>query len=335
MMGHFARIVVGLALLLGAGLAHGAEPVKIRIGWVVVPPELTPILFAKQGIAPHQGKSYVLVPSRFTSSSPMIEAMAIGDLDVAGLTFFSFATAIANAHLDDLRVIADEFQDGVEGYFSAAYLVRNDSGITKIEDLKGKAIASYGVGSQGDMAIRVMLRKHGLEANRDYTVIEARPPTHKAMLLEHKVDMIIGQGITYYEPELQKQAHPLFTTRDALGKIQGAMFTARTGVLAQHRAAYVDFLEDTLRAVRWYNDQAHHDAAIDILANFSKVPRAQLEGWAFTARDEYRDPNGLPDLDSLQRIIDTANEMAFLKANVDAKKHADLSLVEEAARRLK
>ena len=147
--------------------------------------------------------------------------------------------------------------------------------------------------------------------------------------------LIIGQGITFYEPELQSQAHPLFTTRDSLGRIQGGIFTARAGVLTQHRAAYVDFLEDTLRAVRWYNDQAHHDAAIDILAGFSKVPRAQLEGWAFTQRDEYRDPNGLPDLDALQRIIATAQELCFIKTAVDVKKHADLSLVEEAGRRLK
>ena len=37
-----------------------AEPVKIRAGWVVAPASLIPVLFAKQGIARHQGKSYVL-----------------------------------------------------------------------------------------------------------------------------------------------------------------------------------------------------------------------------------------------------------------------------------
>ena len=43
----------------------------------------------------------------------------------------------------------------------------------------------------------------------------------------------------------------------------------------------------------------------------------------------------MPDLVALQRNVDTTAELGFLKASFDVKKHSDLSMVEEAAKRLK
>ena len=51
--------------------------------------------------------------------------------------------------------------------------------------------------------------------------------------------------------------------------------------------------------------------------------------------DYYRDPNAKPDLAALQRNVDTAAELGFFKSKLDVKKYSDLSLVEEAAKRLK
>ena len=43
----------------------------------------------------------------------------------------------------------------------------------------------------------------------------------------------------------------------------------------------------------------------------------------------------LPDLAALQRNVDTTAEMGFIKSRFDVKQYADLSLVEEANKRLK
>jgi NitT/TauT family transport system substrate-binding protein len=42
----------------------------------------------------------------------------------------------------------------------------------------------------------------------------------------------------------------------------------------------------------------------------------------------------LPDLPALQRNVDMTRDLGFVKTAPDVNKHADLSIVEEAAKRL-
>jgi sulfonate transport system substrate-binding protein len=323
------------SLVLVAGHAVQAEPVAIRIGWVVTPPELQPVLFARPEVTKHLGKSYTMEPVHFKSTPVMITALAAGEIDVAALTFASFGTAIVNAHMADLRIIADEFQDGVEGYFTEPYLVRRDSGINKVEDLKGKVIATNGIGAGVDMAMRAMLRRHGLEDKRDYSVVEVQFPNMKAVLLERKVDMIVVPAAFAHDPELDKAARVLFSQREAMGPTQFALWTARTPFLEKNRGAVVDFLEDALRALNWYLEPANHAAAVDIVAGFTHLPRARFDGWLLTHKDQYRDPQGLPNLTALQANLNTQRELGFLKATVEVGHYVDLSLVKEAGARLR
>src|SRR5690242_370522 len=138
------------ALAISGVSASAAEPLKVRAGWVVAPATMTPILFANPSILKHYGVSYVVEPMHFSSTSPEITALATGDLDIASLAFSSFGAAVLNGHMDDLRVVADGFQDGVEGHYTGDYLVLRDSPIRTIEDLKGKIVASNGIGGATD-----------------------------------------------------------------------------------------------------------------------------------------------------------------------------------------
>ena len=328
-----AAIAVILSML-GAGAAK-AEPLKIRIGWVVVPASLQPVLFVKPGLAKHLGTSYVLDPVHFAGTSPEITALAAGELDIGSLAFSSFGLAIQNAHLDDLRIIADEVQDGAHGYYSNEFLVRKDGPIKTIEDLKGKVLATNAIGTAVDLAMRAVLRRHHLEDQRDYSVVEVRFPNMKAMLAEHKADLIVAVPPFSYDPGLREMARTLFTQKDAFGTTQLTSWVARASFLQKNRAAIIDFMEDMLRAKRWYEDPANHDEAVKIIAQFTKQPPERFASWVFTKKDDYRDPNGLPDLDAMQHNLDTEKDLGFLKTKIDVKKYADLSLIEEAAKRLK
>ena len=112
------------------------------------------------------------------------------------------------------------------------------------------------------------------------------------------------------------------------------MWVARAGYIAKNRAVLVDFLEDYLRELRWYTDPKNQVEAIEIVARVTKLAPERFTPWLYTSADHYRDPKGLPDLEVLQKNMETQRELGFLKAPLDVKKHADLSLIKEAGARL-
>jgi len=264
----------------------------------------------------------------------MITALANGELEIANLAYSTLGIAIQNAGLDDIRVIADEFRDGMPGHYSQEYLVLADGPIKQPADMKGKVVATNAAGSAVDVATRAMLRKFGFEDKRDYTVVEAPFPTMRAMLAEKKVDLIPGVLPFSLDPELRKIARALYTQREAIGVTEMIVWTARKPFLDKNRAAMVDFMEDTLRIVQWYLDPSNQKAAAEIAARVTKQPVERF-GWLFTEKDYYRDPNMIPDLVALQKNIDMTKDLGFVRASIDIKKYTDLSITEEAAKRLK
>jgi sulfonate transport system substrate-binding protein len=321
-----------ILLLVGFGDVH-ADPLKIRGAWVAIG-NWPGIWLPKKDLAVHYGKSYVFEPVHFVGTPPMVTAIANNEVEIGDLAYSTLPIAIENAGLDDIRVIADDIEDGVDGYHTARFEVLKDGPIHKVEDLKGKVVATNAAGAAVDIAMRAMLHRHGLEANRDYTEVEAPFPAMLAMLTERKVDLIPAIPPFVFDAAMRNSARTLFTSKEAIGVSQFIVLTARKPFIDAHRAALVDFMEDTLRIAHWYMDPNNHAQVEQIMAQLTKQP-ADRFGWVFTKSDLYRDPNLLPNLDALQRNVDTAQELGFVRTKLDVKAHSDLSIVEEAARRLK
>ena len=270
-----------------------------------------PMIVAKKDLAKHWGKSYVLEAICFQGTPPMITALANNELDIADLAYSTIGLAIENAGISDLRVIADEGQDGAPGYFSNQFIVRKDSSINKIEDLKGIVLAVNAIGSGLDIGMRAALKKHGLLDKRDYTVIEAPFPAMAALLREKKVDLASAVMPFALNPVFKKDGKVLFDQTAGLGRTQFSNWTARKFFIDKHRAAMVDFMEDVIRIERWYLDPKNHDEVAKIASQMLKVPSERL-GWLFTKQDWYRSPDAKPDLDALQSNINTTAELGFL-----------------------
>ena len=172
-LSRFLSMVFAVAMSFHAGTGCSAEPVKIRVSWIAPISNWASLLLEKKELAQHLGKSYALEPVRYAGTPQMVTALANGELEIANLAFSTLPIAIQNANLDDLRVIADEFQDGVPGYYSQEYMVLSEGPIKKIEDLKGKVVAINAGGSAVDIAIRTMLRRHGLDASVPWLAVAA------------------------------------------------------------------------------------------------------------------------------------------------------------------
>lgn len=327
---------LGLALTVAIGVtapARADEPLKLRVGWAVVPAQLTSVLFEKKDLLKHYGKSYTVETVHFRGSTPQITGLAAGELDLAALAFSSFALAIQNAHMDDIRAVSDLYQDAIPGYYSNQMMVRPDGDIKKVEDLKGKIVATNAIGGALDIAAQVFMHRHGLEPKRDYQIIEIEFPNMVAALEQKKVDLIqIGTPFSVVAAK-QGKAHSLFDVGQAMGPTQLTLWAARVPFIVAHRAALVDFFEDVQTMLHWYLDPKNRAEGIHIVSAFTKAPETDFADWLFTKNDYYRDPDARPNLAALQSNIKTQKEVGLLNIDIDVAKYADLSLVDEAAKR--
>lgn len=335
------RVLIGsAALLLSTAMATPSlaqdKPV-IRWGYLLPPiAQMASIFMAKPELLKHHGKTYTFEAKYLRGTPFIVAALAAGEIDVANVGYSSFYQSVVNASMTDMKIIGDESEDGFAGKFSSQVRVRKDSGINTIADLKGKIIGTNALGSPVDMLIRYTLRqKAGFEVNRDYTFLETAFPTMKPMLLERKLDAGFFPQPFASDPEVQEHTKPLFTAMDSLGPMMANFVGARGAFISKHRAEMVDFLEDWLRVVRWYYNPANRDASIKIISESTKVPEPVLGRYLFTDQDNYRNLDGLPDLQAIQKNWIAMRELGLIRQELNVNDHVDLSLMKEAAARLK
>jgi NitT/TauT family transport system substrate-binding protein len=330
------RILAAAAAFVGVcQTGSAADLPTIRLGWVVAPGSTAALLMMKPDASVHRDKSYKFEPMHFVSTATELVPFAGGQVDIIDMSYAAIGSAIENAHLTDLRIVADEVQDGVDGHENGSgFLVLKDGPIKDFADLKGKAVAVLTLGSATDMQARIMMRRHGLEDKRDYNIIEAQFPNMKSLLVEGKAAMVAIAPPFAFDPELRSVSRMFFTETDAMGPTQLLALAARKAYIEQNRAVLVDFFEDVIRTVRWFIDPKNHDAAIDLASQLTKQPAAQLQR-LFTKLDNYRSPNAEPNLGALQHSLDLQHDMGIQKTRIDIEQYADVSLVHEAAARVK
>jgi sulfonate transport system substrate-binding protein len=330
------RAAALLAALLIGGVAAQAEPLKLRVGWAQAPSQLTALsaelMKRHPALFPHLAKSYVLEPLRFQGSTPQIQGLASGELEIAALGPSSFALAIGNAHLD-LRIVADVMQDGVPGHFDTYWVVRKDGPVRTVEDLRHRRAAINALGATTDMVLRGKLRQHGV-ADNEYVVIETNFANMLAMMENDKVDLVPVMPQFSHDFEATGRYRTLFTVGEERGPSQVGLWAIAAGLIAAQRPALVDFLEDDMRSVRWFLDPNHREEALAIAQAVTRESRAALD-YAFGPGDLYHSPDLLPDIPAVQKDIDQAFGMKLVPARIVVDPaYVDLTLVADAKARL-
>ena len=238
----------------------------------------------------------------------------------------TFATAIAkNAVAGGLSIISDNYQDGHAGNATNTFFVLQDSPIKTVEDLKGKKIGVNAYGSAVDLALRVVLKKKGLDPKRDVQIVEINFPNMAAAIREKRVDCGV-LVIPFLAVESRKgDLRTLFTGGDAFGPSSVIFQVARTEFLNQNADAVRGYLADYVAGLNWYYDKANRNKAIELVAAFTKSPKEVLDSYFATGSDYYRDPNGCVPVIAIQTPINAMVEENLIPQPVDVSKYLALS----------
>ena len=159
-------LVLALALLL-AGCGRSPDSSRIlRVGFVPAE-DAQQVIQNAQPIVDilHQRLGMEVQPFVATDYTGIVEALRVNKLDIAFLTPASYVLAKSEANV---RVVLKSERKGNPFYY-AAIITRADSGIRKLEDLRGRTFA-FGdpVSTSANVFPRKMFHERGIDPVRDF-----------------------------------------------------------------------------------------------------------------------------------------------------------------------
>jgi NitT/TauT family transport system substrate-binding protein len=322
------RAVLALApavLLPGALFAAasaGAQDVKkMRIGTHA---SISAHLFMqkKPEILKNLGKTYEIEWIRFSGGGDAMPALVAGKLDGCLATPFPLANAINQSHVP-VTIVHQLLSFGFDGYYDDYTVVRADSGISKVSDLKGKVFGINAVGGTVEQGVRIIAKRNGLDPDRDLTFVEARPPFLATMVRDNKI-----QAATLFQPFFEEAMAKgdlkiLFRDSDIYGGPTDYVFMVfEDKFLKANAKAVSDYIEDYLIAVNWALD--NRAEAVRIYSEQWKLPLPVVDSYLLTKKDYLVRRDGKVSAKNIQSVVDALATNGFI-APVDVSKYLDLS----------
>src|SRR5690606_11972329 len=176
MMNAVRLLAAALAALALAAPAAAQE--KFKVGYLRVMDDAQAILADKADLYARRGVDVELV--EFKSGTDLIKAIVGGQLH-SGVLGFTNAIAWASRGAD-LKVVGG----AQNGYH--AMIVREEAGIEKIADLKGRTIASQKEGSTADTVLKGVVFKQAGLAPADVGIMGVSPQVAVQSLVAKRVD---------------------------------------------------------------------------------------------------------------------------------------------------
>lgn len=333
-------LTAGAAVVAGSTLgfpyinvARAQSPVRIRYatGGGIGPNEMETVIYLdwmQKNVLKQYGKSYT-VDMTFTRGTPEAASLlAAGQVDMATLSFAVFATTVLkDAVPGGMKIVADNYQDGHKGFAANTFFVLADSPIKTVADLKGKRIGINAYGSAVDLALRVRLKKEGMDPRKDVQIVEIAFPNIGPAIREKRIDAGV-LILPFMNAELQRGGlRQVFNGGDAFGPYAVIFHVVTNNFLRANREAVRGFLSDYVTGLKWFYDPANRKRAVEITAEFTKTPAAVLDQYFMTDKDYFRDRDGCVSAAVIQSPVDAMHREGLIDKPVRIADHLDLSLL--------
>ena len=296
-MRKIGGVILVLLMIIGAGCVSGpGEKITMRMGYLggIAQPEVYSIY---NGNYEDEGLNVSWVS--FRGGSSVVEAIVAGELD-GGVMGSSPAIIRAVSKEVPIKVVAVGELGTVEE--PGDYLVvRKDSGIKSMTDLKGKTIAVHRFGTTLDLALRIGLENVGLDPASDVTITQVSVPNQPQALLQGEVDAAFIFPMAY--PALENDVDVILTPGDVFP--QGAPFgmVIFTEEFIENNPDEVkSFIKAFLDGVQWAIDNPEAASEIEAEDIGATVEDTVKMPWpAFN-------PSGKIEDDSFELVIDALEE---------------------------
>lgn len=326
-MAYMMRMFVLLAAALVASSAH-AEDI-VRLGHNRTWSNTALILglangdFSKFGIK--------VVEHEFATPADIITGIASGDLDMGTAPATNLFAAVEHG----VKVKAVSVVQGRNNP-PIAYMVRTDSGIDKVADLRGKIAGVNNYGGNYDLYLRYWLKRNGLDPEKDVKITIVPVPAMVPSLINKQIDIA---PIASFDRVILNQRYPgqtktLFDYDDVLkagtGKTDAntLVLVVSDDFIAKHRDVAVRFMEGYVRAIEATNADPKkavvewaHVVNNKMLMNLAGPPTLPENGKIYPA--------------SLKFDAGLAYQFGYLKTPIDTRAVVDNSIVDAALAALK
>ncbi len=238
----------------------------------------------KPEILKNYGKTYEVEWVRFAGSGDAMPALVAGKLDGCLATPFPMANAINQSHVP-VTIVHQLLSFGFDGYYDDSTVVRTDSGINDVRRSERQDLRRQRDRRHASTWVSGSWRaRAGLNAEKDLTIIEARPPFLAGMVRDNKIQAATLFQPFYEEAMAKGDLKVLFTSSDIYGGPTDYVFMAFDDkFLKANPQAVRDYVEDYLRAVNWALD--NRAEAVRIYAEEWKLPVPVVDSYLLTKKD--------------------------------------------------
>src|SRR3989338_6973889 len=233
----------------------------------------------------------------FDAGSLMAQAMLSGDVKIS----ISSGPAVIAAR-----------SQGADTIIVAAcvntlpYSIVAAKGITQWSQLKGKKIAISRLGSGTDTAIRLVLKKYGLDAARDVTIVQlGTQPSRFQALSAGVIDA------TIISPPLdlaaKKQGYPILVNIAELGIPYPQQVIETTDRFVRENPQTVkNFLKGFIEGVRYA--ATHKDETQKIMTKYLKIADPEILEATYQSYLQVTDYSAYPNMDGLRNAIEEGGQ---------------------------
>jgi ABC-type nitrate/sulfonate/bicarbonate transport system substrate-binding protein len=314
---HRWPFLLAAAALIFATPGKSSPPI-IRLGYGGASAENLLLMLARPDLTPNQNNKYTIEATRFEGTDRRFQAFEAGAIDIAVMN--GNGALFAAGEDIKFKMIASLTRESPRGA-NVNFMVRSDSKINSVNNLKGKSIGIVSLSSNTQLQVQVMLERNGMSID-DVKLV----PTPFPAMYEALKSGLLDVG-SFPQPFLAMAKHlgnvrTIFTAKDAAPyEEELIVLIAKDEYLRANRPSTESMLADLIAATKFYTEhtQEARKALID-----SKMVRIDPQVF-YEMEDPYHQPDLQIDIDGLKKMQDLQIKAGFQKERADLSQYVDLS----------